>query len=242
MSMKIFTEKSLFTPEYAFFIAFLLSNKSFSAAKSESDFQQTDSVQNRNISFVVEDENESPISNVALSNTRTNQRIVSDSNGVAKLTVLPNDVIRVSINGNTIQNYVYGSSKQAIIVVSSKNLLVSKQKPVFLTNNISVYPTLTAASTAAIYNNDLLKMPVTSVKNALTGRLAGVYTNQPSGRPSADEVNLLLRGQNPLLIIDGVPRYNSNLAFGNTSLSMLDLEEIESVTVLKDALSASMLG
>lgn len=217
-----------------FIVSFLLSSKAFSAERNNLNFLQ-DSVQNGNISFVVIDENESTIPNVTLNNSRTNQSSVSDSSGIAKLMALPNDVIHVSINGTIIQDYTLASSKRSVIVVSSKNLLVSKRKQVFLTNNISVAPNLTAASTSAVYNNDLIKNPVTSVRNALTGRLAGVYTNQTSGRPGADEVNLLLRGQNPLLIIDGVPR-------NNTNLGMLDLEEIESVTVLKDALSAAMLG
>jgi TonB-linked SusC/RagA family outer membrane protein len=91
---------------------------------------------------------------------------------------------------------------------------------------------LTTASTAAVYSNDIIKSPVTTFRNALTGRLAGLYTLQSSGLPGSDGASLTLRGQTPLVIIDGVV----------ASLTAFDLEEIESVTVLKDAVATAMLG
>lgn len=91
---------------------------------------------------------------------------------------------------------------------------------------------LTVTSADAVYNRDLIKSPVTNVLNALTGRLAGIYTEQFSGQPASDGVNLSLHGRTPIVLIDGVVR----------NLTTLDLEEIESVTVLKDAVSTAMLG
>ena len=91
---------------------------------------------------------------------------------------------------------------------------------------------LTAASTDAVYNRDLVKSPVTNVLNAVTGRLSGVFTEQFSGQPASDGVSLSLHGRSPIVLIDGVAR----------NLTTLDLEEIESITVLKDAVSTAMLG
>lgn len=91
---------------------------------------------------------------------------------------------------------------------------------------------LTAASTDVVYHRDLIKSPVTNVLNALTGRLSGIFTEQFSGQPGSDGVNLSLHGRSPIVLIDGVVR----------NLTTLDLEEIESVTVLKDAVSTAMLG
>lgn len=91
---------------------------------------------------------------------------------------------------------------------------------------------LTAASTDVVYNKDLIKNPVTNVLNALTGRLSGIYTEQFSGQPGSDGVGLSLHGRSPIVLVDGVIR----------NLTTLDLEEIESVTVLKDAVSTAMLG
>ncbi|MBC8052926.1 MAG: SusC/RagA family TonB-linked outer membrane protein [Sphingobacteriaceae bacterium] len=98
------------------------------------------------------------------------------------------------------------------------------------------FPTkLTAASTASVYTGDLIKSQVTNVYNAIAGRLPGIVVNQSSGMPSPDGlsgVSLSLRGRQPLVLIDGIPR----------TLLSISLEDIESVTVLKDALSTAMLG
>jgi TonB-linked SusC/RagA family outer membrane protein len=91
---------------------------------------------------------------------------------------------------------------------------------------------LTAASTEALYSKDILKAPVTSAKTALTGRMAGLYATQFSGQPGADGASVSLRGVDPLVIIDGVV----------ANLTIFNLEDIESVTLLKDALATAMLG
>lgn len=85
--------------------------------------------------------------------------------------------------------------------------------------------------------------PVGVISNALTGRMAGLSTNQPTGVPRFDAPNLSLRGRNPLIIIDGIPRYN----LVNNGQNLFDVlginpEQVESVTLLKDALSTVMLG
>lgn len=98
--------------------------------------------------------------------------------------------------------------------------------------NITVQPNATTASTQAVYTPDLIKQPVTNVLNALPGLLAGLYTQQGTGQPGADAVSLTLRGRTPIILIDGIPR----------SLTYMDLDEVESVTVLKDAMATAMLG
>ncbi|WP_081436846.1 SusC/RagA family TonB-linked outer membrane protein [Pedobacter heparinus] len=111
------------------------------------------------------------------------------------------------------------------------SLKLKRKKPAQLLSG-SVSDTLKIASSDAIYTADLLKSPTGSLYNILTGRLSGLYTNQSSGEPGFDGAALQLRGQSPLMIIDGIPR----------SVTLLDPEEIESVTVLKDALATAMLG
>lgn len=103
---------------------------------------------------------------------------------------------------------------------------------VMLLFNQSAPSPLTTASTQAVYNQSLIKSPVANVLNSLTGRLAGLYTRQNSGQSGSDGVSLTLRGRTPLIIIDGIPR----------PLTTIDLNEIESVTVIKDAMGAAMLG
>ncbi|MGC4102596.1 SusC/RagA family TonB-linked outer membrane protein [Ferruginibacter sp.] len=110
-------------------------------------------------------------------------------------------------------------------------VVINNEQPVELIYTQSAR-NLTAASTDAVYSKDILKSPVTSFRNAITGRLAGLYTLQSSGLPGSDGASLTLRGKTPIIIIDGVV----------ANLTTFDLEEIESVTVLKDALATAMLG
>lgn len=74
--------------------------------------------------------------------------------------------------------------------------------------------------------------PAPSILYGLNGRVSGLHLSQSSGEPSADILNLSLRGRDPLILIDGIPR---------ATLS-INPEQIASVTVLKDAMATAMLG
>jgi len=113
-------------------------------------------------------------------------------------------------------------------------------------------------SIATVYTNQLSTTPATLYAYALPGRLAGLYTQQTSGfrspgtgnnfdvdifvgnipksgamEPSDNtEMNLWLRGQVPVTIVDGVQR----------DVFSIDPENIESISVLKDGLSTILLG
>ncbi|TCD26410.1 SusC/RagA family TonB-linked outer membrane protein [Pedobacter psychrodurus] len=109
---------------------------------------------------------------------------------------------------------------------------VSSKTRIYLPFSIPLFANLSTVSTQTVDNSDLLKHPVNSVTNALTGRIAGLNTQQNSGQPGFDAVSLSLRGRTPLILIDGIPRL----------ISTITLEEIESVTILKDAMSTALLG
>lgn len=95
--------------------------------------------------------------------------------------------------------------------------------------------------------------PVVSADQALQGRVAGLQMATTSGSPGATQ-NIRIRGRNsvsatnePLYVIDGIPVINSNLSNSDdmTSLSPLaaiNPEDIESMTVLKDAGATSVYG
>ncbi|GGI23724.1 SusC/RagA family TonB-linked outer membrane protein [Pedobacter mendelii] len=128
------------------------------------------------------------------------------------------------------------AQKKGKIVVKNDSSL-TKIDPLILNKvnfplNIAVLPENTTSSTQAVYTSSLVKQPVSNVLNALTGRLAGLNTQQITGQPGFDGVVLSLRGRTPIVLIDGIPR----------QLTSTDLEGIESVTVLKDAMATAMLG
>jgi len=100
-------------------------------------------------------------------------------------------------------------------------------------------------SVETIKAEDLLMMPTTNLDQALVGQVAGLQVMQITGDPStAREADLHVRGinANPLLVIDGVPRFGTNTSDGEMRLSDLNPDDIESVTVLKDAAAAAVYG
>lgn len=83
-----------------------------------------------------------------------------------------------------------------------------------------------------ISGSELLKAPVGNLNNLIAGRVAGVVSLQTSGRPGADAAAILVRGGSAKYIVDGFER----------SFSEIDPNEVETISVLKDAAAASVFG
>lgn len=98
-----------------------------------------------------------------------------------------------------------------------------------------------AGSAAVVNSGDLKKKITTNVADALIGSVPGLQLTGGSGAPGAGNANIHIRGiaslyasTDPLIIVDGAPY--------PASLSNIPQDDIESVTVLKDASSAALYG
>lgn len=185
-----------------------------------------------NYTLLILDDNEAPIVNAKIKIKGSNKVVVTKAGGQAELKAQSGDVVQIIIGKTIITEFTLGKDLSPTLLLSSKSVALKEARNVRLLYNTSIPSNLTAASTEAIYTNDLVKMPVTSVKSALAGRFAGLSTSQASGQPGNDELSIRLHGVDPLVVIDGVPR----------PITTIDLDEIESVTLLKDALSTAMFG
>jgi TonB-linked SusC/RagA family outer membrane protein len=98
-------------------------------------------------------------------------------------------------------------------------------------------------STASISFKELKQSPSASVQNALVGKLPGLFQQQISGQPGADVADIYIRGistfanvsKSPLVLIDDIETDYS-------TLSQLDVNEIEDLSILKDASSTAIYG
>ena len=95
-------------------------------------------------------------------------------------------------------------------------------------------------SVASISSQELIKIPVSDVTQALSGRMAGVLVQQSEGAPGSS-VSIRVRGgisitqsNDPLYIIDGFP--------SEDGMSTIDPAEIETIDVLKDASATAIYG
>lgn len=131
----------------------------------------------------------------------------------------------VAVNGNTEINVTLDEDTallDEVVVVG-----YGTQKKVNLTGSIS-----------SIDSDDLVKNATSNVSSALAGRMSGVVTIQSSGEPGADIASINIRGLSslnsnaPLILVDGIPR----------SINSLNPNDIQSISVLKDAAAAAIYG
>ena len=96
-------------------------------------------------------------------------------------------------------------------------------------------------SAGVVGSEDIEKIQSSNVVNALNGKVSGVQLNNSSGQPDATTPTIRIRGissinagNDPLIILDGVP-YDGDL-------NNISSQDIESMTVLKDAASSALYG
>jgi TonB-linked SusC/RagA family outer membrane protein len=154
-------------------------------------------------------------------------------------------------------NYSFNVGEDAETLVFSFVGMISKEVPIGNQNRINVsleddteeldevvvigYGTqrkVTLTGSVATVDSDFLKdRPLTNSSQALQG-LNGVYVNQTGGQPGADDATIRIRGigtlgdNDPLVLVDGI-EYN---------LRDVNPNDIESISVLKDAASAAIYG
>lgn len=97
----------------------------------------------------------------------------------------------------------------------------------------------TTGAIGVVKGSALTQNASANVSNGLAGRVSGVIANNRSGRPGDDNSNILIRGFNsfgggksPLVVVDGI---------ADRDLNRINQDDIESVTILKDA-SAAIYG
>lgn len=102
--------------------------------------------------------------------------------------------------------------------------------------------TMTGAA-SNIDAEQIRRVPTSSVQNALSGKLPGFFSQQRSGQPGRDASDFFIRGvsslngdgNKPLIIVDDVE-------YSYDQLSQINVNEIESISILKDASTTAIYG
>lgn len=191
------------------------------------------------IAGTVFDENGSPLPGVTVTLKGTTTATTTDRNGHFSLTV-PND------NSGTLVFTFIGYDSREVNLDGKSNYLVHLQPDAKALNEVVVVgygtqkkATLTG-SISVIKGGDMVKSPQPNLSDSFAGRVSGVIANNTSGEPGYDGSGILIRGlattgsNNVLVVVDGVPGQIGGL-------ERLDPNDIESVSVLKDA-SAAVYG
>ncbi len=216
--------------KYRFYLLLLLCFFAMSAAWA----------QNRVIQGVVQNAS-GPIPGATVVEKGTTNGTSADAHGIFRITLRG--------TGNTLQVQALGHQEKEVKINASTTSLTitltekdnemeevvvaySKQKKVTVTGAIST-----------VSGQDIRQNPSASLQNTLSGRLPGFFSQQRSGQPGADGAQFYIRGvstisggnTNPLIVVD-------DIEFTYDQFARLDPNEIESVSILKDASTTAVYG
>lgn len=175
------------------------------------------------------------VTGASISVKGTTRGTVSDMDGNFSLSANNGDVIVISYIGYLSQEIKY--TGQNNLVVKLQEDTQNLDEVVVVGYGVQKKTNLTG-SVASINAEAIESRSVASVSAALAGQIPGVTAIQNSGAPGAQSASITIRGTNsinggsPLIIVDGVPG----------SLNTIDPQDIESLTVLKDAASSAIYG
>lgn len=147
--------------------------------------------------------------------------------------------LTISMVGFETQDVKVGTGEAHVIMKANGGGLTDvivigygRQKKATLTGAVSV-----------VAGKELRDNPTASVQNTLAGRLPGFFSQQSSGKPGSDGADFYIRGvssyntgsNTPLIVVD-------DIEFSYEQFARLDPNEIESISILKDASTTAIYG
>ena len=185
---------------------------------------------NIDITGTVTDEKNRPLPGVSVIVKGTSKGIVTDNDG---------KYVLHGVDKNATLSFSFIGYATKDIAVDGQNTINTSLNPKDGSLNevvVVAYGTSTQknliGAVSTVKSGDLTAAPVANITNARAGRLPGLISQQSSGQPGCDAATISIRGYGAaLIIIDGV----------EGSMSDLDPNQVESISILKDA-SAAIYG
>ena len=186
----------------------------------------------------VTDENGAPVSNVSVFVRNTNMGTTTKADGTYSITLTQaaKQISFSAVEYNTASLAVPANGVLNVKLTALDNKLSDVVVVAYGTTKKSNF----TGSAATITAKEFQDRPLTSVANALIGAAPGIATTSSNGQPGSSPA-IRIRGfgsisasNDPLYIVDGVP-YTS-------SISNINMDDVESLSVLKDAATTSLYG
>nr|WP_235927516.1 TonB-dependent receptor [Aquirufa ecclesiirivi] len=178
-----------------------------------------------------------PLIGAAVTIVGTTRGASTDGSGNYAIDVKNNETLRFSSVGFISKDVVYSGQKTLNISLAADNKTLNEI--IVVGYGSQVKKEITGAVQTISYK-ELKDLPVTQIGQKLQGQLAGVQINQTTGQPGKG-MNIRIRGQlsvsagsDPLYVVDGFPITGS--------IGAMNPDEIEDISVLKDASSTSLYG
>lgn len=205
------------------------------------------------ITGIVIDIKGTPIVGANIQIKNTNNGTVSNFDGSYSITARPTDVLVFSVLGYQTEEILIGSQTQ--IDVTLEEAITQLDEVTLNAGYYTVKEKERTSNISKITAKTIKKQPVSNLLSVIQGRMPGVYITQNTGVPGGS-FNIEIRGRNsiasgnsPLYIVNGVP-FNSSIPSslgnqitrGGNPLNGIDLSNIESIEVLKDADATAIYG
>jgi len=207
------------------------------------------SAQNRTVRGKVTEDGKKPVANASVLVKGSTLGTKTDDNGNYTIAVPANArVLSFTALNFEAQEASIGSKTEINVVLTAT---VSELQEVIVTGYGTTKKAANTGSISIVKAADIENLPFSSVDKALQGKVAGLQSVASSGQPGASQA-ILIRGASsinassqPLWVVDGVPINAgdaSRLQTTGNLLSTLNPNDIESISVLKDAASQSIYG
>lgn len=175
----------------------------------------------------------------------TSNGVATDFDGNFTLTnVKKGDVVTFSYVGFKAQDLIYNNQKEVSITMQED---AQQLADVVVIGYGTVKKSDATGSVATVSTKDFVKGPVVAVDQMIQGKVAGLQVTNGGGAPGEGSTIRIRQGSSitannsPLVVIDGVPVAEDNTG-GRNSLATINQNDIESVTILKDASAAAIYG
>lgn len=202
--------------------------------------------QNKLVTGTVTDSaNRQPLRGVTITATGTNVAVATGANGNFSLNVPTNaTTLTISYVGYRTQQVTIGNEAVNVLLAGTAGSL---NEVVVIGYGTTKKKDLTGSITT-VTSKDFQKGVITTPEQLIAGKVAGVSVISNSGQPGAGST-IRIRGgsslnasNDPLIVIDGVPLSNDGISGASNPLSLINSNDIESFTVLKDASAAAIYG
>lgn len=205
--------------------------------------------QTGSISGKVVDETNQPLPGAAVLIDGTQTSTQTDANGNYRLNGINYANVSVTVKFIGYENLTKTVNLNASTATLNFNLKPSAESlnEVVVIGYGTVKKNDVTGSITTVTSKDFTKGQITSPEQLIAGKVAGVQITQGSGEPGSGS-NILIRGgasfgnNYPLLVVDGVPLDQGGIAGSPNALNLINPNDIETFTVLKDASATAIYG
>jgi len=228
MKMKLTLLKTFFVTKLIVTILFCLGITSTINAQKSSGPKE--------VTGYVLDEKGEPLEGVTVNERGVSNSTSTNEKGYYKITVKSaNAVLNITSIGYETLQVSAGNASSVVLKTLAGNL-----SDVVIVGYGTQKKVTNTGAQSSMTGKLLVQSPAANISNSLVGRLPGLFASQASGEPGNDQSKLRIRGvgtfngsTDPLVLVDGIQVDNYN---------NIDPNEIENITILKDASSTAVYG